>query len=147
MLDGEEQEQPERKPTLENFLAGVPLNAEMEQLAREVMEEEAEVSAADLTADPFDPLRPLDDADRKALLKLSQDPGYEVLTRLRKITCAALEREATLVSQENPLGNAEKIAQGWAYLSIMRQLIQTEHGAIEAELAMLKPKRKKRQTQ
>jgi hypothetical protein len=143
----DEQEQPERKPTLENFLAGVPLNADMEQLAREVMEEEAAAIGPDLAMDdPFDPLRPLDDADRKALLKLTQDPGYEVLTRIRKRTCAEAEKAATLVSQENPLGNADKIAQGWAYLAVMRQVIQLEAGTIEAELAKLKPK-KKRQTQ
>lgn len=144
MEDG--QEQNERKPTLENFLAGVPLNAEMEELAREVMEEEQQAKQPDLAIDPFDPLRPLDDADRKALLKLTQDPGYEVLTRIRKRTCAEAEKAATLVSQENPLGNADKIAQGWAYLAVMRQVMQVEAGTIEAELARLKPE-KKRQTQ
>lgn len=142
-----EEEIPDRKPTLENFLAGVPLNAEMEQLARDVMEEgEPETAEAELSTDPFDPLRALNDADRNALRKLIQEPGWEVLCRLRKRTCAEAEKAATLVSQQDPLRNADKIAAGWAYMAIYRQILDSESGLIQAELQKLEPK-KKRQTQ
>ena len=131
-----------RKPTLENFLAGIPLNEDMEQLALEVMEEETQARLAEeIAADPFDPLRPLDDADRKALLRMTQDPGWEVLQRIRKRYCAKAEREATLLSQVNPLANQRKIAEGWAYLTVMRQVLEAEGGIVAAELQTLKPKK------
>jgi hypothetical protein len=139
----DDQKLDERTPTLENFLAGVPLNAEMEQLARDARAEDEGTELPpleQLPSDPFDPLRPLDDADRKSLLKLTQDPGYEVLSRIRRRTCAEAEKVATLVSQKDPLGNAAQIAQGWAYLAVMRQVIQAESATIEAELAKLKSK-------
>lgn len=133
----------DQKPTLENFLAGRPLNKEMEQLALEVMEEgEATESAESLASDPFDELRELDDADRKALYRLTHEPGWEVLTRIRKRTCAAAEKAATLLSQDNPLGNKEAIANGWAYLSVMRDVMRAESAAIEAEIAKVKAKTK-----
>lgn len=142
-------EEGERKPTLENFLAGVPLNKDMEDLARAVMEDgepEAE-PGREVSADPFDPLRPCDDADRKALLKLTQEPGWEVLTRLRRIACAEAEKAATLVSQDNPFGNKDKIAAGWAYFAVMKQILQVEKSMIETELQQLRQQKKKRPTQ
>jgi hypothetical protein len=146
MPTDDEGEIPDRKPTLENFLAGVPLNEEMEQLARDVMEEGEPEAATAIAAptDPFDPLRELDDADRKALQKLIQEPGWEVLCRMRKRACADAEKAATLVSQQDPLGNAEKIARGWAYMALWRQIIESEGGMIQAELEKIKPRRKKR---
>lgn len=136
----------ERKPTLENFLAGVPLNAEMEELAREVaMEDQAAEQAAAAVADPFDPLRPLEDADRKALLKLTQDAGWEVFQRVRLRICAELEKQAIILSQDNPLANQRRIAEGWTKLSVMRDVIKLEAGTILAELEQLRPK--KRSTQ
>lgn len=133
----------ERRPSLENFLAGVPLNAEMEELARSVMEEE-EIAADRIAAagDPFDPLRELDESDRKALLKLTQDPGWEVFQRIRLRACFEAEKEATLLSQNDPLGNQQKIAQGWAYLTVMRQVLQAENATIAGEIAQLKPKKR-----
>lgn len=141
-------EEQEQKPTLENFLARVPLNDDMAQLMREVSQEDTEAAIETIEAppDPFDPLRPLDDADRKALVKLTQDPGWEVFQRIRLRACAEAEKAATLLSQDNPLANAQRIAEGWAYMSVMRQVHKTETIRIQDEIAKLKPKRK-RETQ
>lgn len=140
-------EETERKPTLENFLAGTPLNAQMEELAREVTMEEEEAAAAQeklAAADPFDPKRPLDDGDRKELLKLTQSAGWEVYQRIRLRACAEAEKAATLLSQENPLANQQRIAEGWAYLAVMRQVIKAEAAMIEAEIEQFKPKRRRK---
>lgn len=137
------EDQQDRKPTLENFLAHVPLNQEMEDLAHQVAREDEEPAPAEVNAaDPFDPLRPLDDADRKALLKMVQDAGWEVYQRIRLRACAEAERAATLLSQDNPLGNQRRIAEGWAYLSVMRDVLRTERGTVQAELDQLKPKKR-----
>jgi hypothetical protein len=137
----------DRKPTLENYLSGVPLNEEMEELARQVgsLEDPADLEAAEAASgDPFDQLRPLDDADRKALLKLTQDAGWEVFKRVRLRACAEAERAAIILSQDNPLANERKIAQGWAYLAVMQQVISTEQATIEVEISKVKPKPKRR---
>lgn len=143
-----EQEEPDRAPTLENFLAGKPLNRAMEELARQVGEgdEGEQASAPESAPDPFDPLRALDDADRKALKLLIQQPGWEVVQRIRLRACAEAEKAATLLSQINPLSNAQKIAEGWAMLSVMREVMKLERTSINAEIAALKVKQK-RQTQ
>lgn len=133
---------PPSTQTLENYLAYKPLNPAMEQLVREVMEDEAPNADEhlDIGTDPFDPLRPLDDADRKALLKVTQDPGWQVYQRIRRRACAQAEKAATLVSQDNPLSNQRKIAEGWAYLTVMRQVMKAEDSTIAVEINQLRPK-------
>lgn len=148
MTEINEQERPEERPTLENYLARVPLNQDMRDLAREVaQDEEPAIERVEEMPDPLDPLRELDDGDRKELAKLVAMPGWEVLTRIRKRACAQAEKAATLVSQENPLANAQKIAEGWAMFTVMRQVMKMEQAAIDFELQQLKQAKRKRQTQ
>lgn len=124
---------------LEKFLAGVPITDELARLKAGI-EETAEPEEEDLALAFGDPDAPLGDDDRQALRRLMFDPGWRVVQRLKERTCRELEKAAILVSQVDPLGNAEKVARGWAYLMVARELQQTEKAQIAAEIRKLKKK-------
>lgn len=123
----------------EDFLKGQPLNEELARI-KDGATEEAGTSDATPRMDweIDDPNRPLTQDEREDLARLTTERGWLVLMRLRKRTCADLERAATLASRQSPLQNAERIATGWAQLAIYEQAIETEAALIAQEIAQLK---------
>jgi hypothetical protein len=128
-------------PRLEDFQKGIPLNDEMARLKAGVFEQPAPETPLPfrLGGDVFDDLdRPLDEAERELLARLTREPGWQILERLIERTCAKLERKAIIVSQTDPLRNAEEIAAGWAYFSMWKRVRGEMKALIEGETAKLK---------
>lgn len=126
-------------PSLDDYLKGKPLTPELEMLAKGQLFDEAEESAGEqLLRELDDPKRPLDDGEREDLRRLRFEPGWRVLERLRKRTCAELTEAAMMASKVDPLRNAEKIAAGWAQLGIYEQALKQEAALVEYEIQQLK---------
>jgi hypothetical protein len=132
-------------PSLQDYLDGKPLTPELAELAAgRDMEAAADEAAEQVAAFEIDdPMRPLDDGEREDLRRLRFEPGWRVLERLRKRTCMRLTDAAMMASKVDPLRNQEKIAAGWAQLSIYEQALQSEASLVEFEVQQLKKPKKK----
>lgn len=125
-------------PRLEDFQAGVPLSDELARIKAGFDGEPAKESSQSQTWEFGDLERPLTESEREDLARLLAEPGWRVLERLRKRALRTMERNAMLVSEIDPLGNKEKIVNGWAYLMAFRQAVEMDARAISAETAQLK---------
>ncbi|MGB9407982.1 MAG: hypothetical protein WCA89_10625 [Terracidiphilus sp.] len=124
-------------PRLEDFWAGKPLTPELERL-RDGVEDRPEASQEQPEA-AFDDLeRPLYDEERKELTRLVASAGWQVLERLMERTCATLERSAIVLSQNDPLANADAIARGWAYFGMWKDMRKGMQALIDEEVKTLK---------
>ncbi len=116
----------------EDYLQGKPLTEEIAELA-----------------DPRPVERPLPpnellgfhgeitDDDRIWLKRLTHEPGWIVFLNLMERGIQRRVRMATQLSAIDPLGNKEKIADAWAYVSVMKAVSSDTILQLENEIAQL----------
>ena len=131
-------------PRLEDFQNGIPLNEELRRLKAGVLDEpQAETPPPAWEPGPRERNvnRPLDEGERNDLRRLLTEPGWRVLERLRKQALQRMEQAAIVLSQNDPLGNAQKIANGWANLACFKDMAKLDRLMIADEIAKLKPEK------
>jgi len=126
---------------LEKFHQGTPLNEELAEIQRSaagaspgspVLHREAVEDGAKHDAE-----RELTRVERLHLKELRQADGWVVLQRLLERTLFLHRKSVISMSQSDPLGNAEKIAQQWAYLNALRAAAQQVTALVDAEVKAL----------
>jgi hypothetical protein len=123
----------------DDFLEGKPLTPELALLR--AGEDRGQVSpppAAGKEMDFASPDRELTDAERLDLRQMYHHPGWRVMQRLQQRTLRAREKTVMILSQEDPLGNRDKIAESWAYLAIWKEQCLAHDVMIQNELAVLR---------
>jgi hypothetical protein len=106
---------------LEAYIKGEPLNDAMAALKRG---EEPESDPAPGQMEKPDDLRELNDDEREHLRRLQLEPGWAILFRLMDDKIRVQEARTIDISANDPLGNRDQIAQGWAYLAMMKKVRQ-----------------------
>ena len=125
-------------PRLEDFQNGVPLNEELRRIRAGVMDEPEALAEIAEAWSPDNPDRPLTDAEREDLARLTMEPGWRVLKRLRTRTLHRMEQASIIASKSNPLGREREIALGWANLAMFQEQMRLDQAAVEQEIAALK---------
>lgn len=127
-------------PTLEDFNRGIPLNATLARMA-----------AGDAPPSPVLPegfqqrsqpeirnlFRDLTNDEREDLKRLTFEPGWAVLQRLKLKALRLKEHSATLQSQLDPLKNRDTIAETWAYMAIWKRLITELDAMVDLEISLI----------
>jgi hypothetical protein len=125
-------------PRLEDFQKGVPLNEELRRIRAGVMDEpEASAETAEAWS-PDNVDRALTDAEREDLARLTMEPGWRVLKRLRTRTLHRMEKASIIASKQNPLGREREIALGWANLAMFQEQMRMDQAAVDGEIRKLK---------
>jgi hypothetical protein len=124
-------------PRVEDFQQGIPLNEELRRIRAGVLDEPA---APDPVAawEPDNPERPLTDAEREDLARLTMEPGWRVLKRLRTRTLHRMEQASIIASKSNPLAREREIALGWANLAMFQEQMRLDQAAVDGEVRKLK---------
>jgi hypothetical protein len=125
-------------PRLEDFQQGIPLNDELRRIRAGVLEEPAAPPDPVAMWEPDSPDRELTDDEREDLARLTREPGWRVLKRLRLKTLRRMERGATMASKENPLARAQEIALGWANVMHFEEQMRLDQAAVDSEIQKLK---------
>lgn len=109
----------------DKYLRGEPVNEELAALkAGKLVEfEPFQIGGAGQQNQSTEPRKgEITRADRVALKELVAQPGWSVLHRLMENATLIHQESATLLSQKDPLANAQEIAQAWAYVNLHRQV-------------------------
>jgi hypothetical protein len=126
---------------LDKFLKNEPLNPRMAKLMKgEEDEEAADPEQAPVRAGRD--TRELDDDDREHLRRLTLEPGWPILLRLLDRSIERLKTAAEQSSLDNPLGNRDAVAQGWAYVSMMKNARASVESMAKNEVRKLEDKQK-----
>lgn len=75
----------------------------------------------------------LDQHDRAWLKRLKNEPGYAILFRVANNIVLGFENSARILSQADPLGNKDAIANAWAYAAIGKEVVRRLQAAISEE--------------
>jgi hypothetical protein len=102
---------------LEKYLKGEPINEELAALKEGRLPE----------TEPF----------RVNLKEMLMHPGWPVLHRLLEKATLRQQESATLLSQNNPLANAQPIAEAWAYVAIYKRAHEDLDLLVEMEIKAL----------
>jgi hypothetical protein len=125
-------------PRLEDFQNGVPLNEELRRIKAGVMDEPEAPAEMPEVWDPNDLDRRLTDSEREDLARLTMEPGWRVLKRLRIRTLHRMEQASIIASKKNPLGREREIALGWANLAAFQEQMRLDQAAVDGEIRELK---------
>lgn len=79
----------------------------------------------------------VNDAERKYLQEMTRHPGYKVLQQIMSNYVDGLTLGAVLLSKQDPLANAEAIAQRWAYIGMAETLLARIKDGVGVELTLL----------
>ena len=120
----------------EKYLAGEPLTEELEALKRGETPAEAVMQPEGLTGQgsAVDIARAISREDRIALREMRQGAGWPVLQRILQKIVYSEEQMTITISQEDPLGNKEEIANHWAYVALFKRMLAKMNFAVELEL-------------
>jgi hypothetical protein len=77
------------------------------------------------------------EAERRHLKTMLASPGYIVLRKIADAYIDAARETALTISALDPLANADKIAQKWAYVSMSQQFMECLNSGVDFELQML----------
>lgn len=129
--------------SLEKYLAGIPLNPELEAL-KTGLADQAKAPEETLRRAPLEePDRPLTTGERNDLRELRVLPGWPILARLMERTCRLHERQAIILAQGDPLKDRDAIAEAFGYAKMYRRATTEALLLVEAELAELDAERRK----
>ena len=124
---------------LEDFLAGKPLNEDMERLMQGEESADELGGPGSLIHRSFADGKPITEHDREDLRQLSQMRGWQVLLKLLDTELQHQEDSAKRSSLDNPLKRQTEIAEMWAELAADQKsrtrlvlLLERELRAIEA---------------
>ena len=121
----------------EKYLAGMPLNKELEELRD---------GKTHQTVAPQQPAqqRLLSDIDRPLTAQELEDlkeiralPGWGVLLRLKEKLAAIHEKSAISISRHDPLANRDSVANEWAYVNMIIRGTAELFALAEAEIKTL----------
>jgi hypothetical protein len=125
-------------PRLEDFQNGIPLNEELRRIKAGVIDEtEVPLETAEAWS-PDNVDRPLTHAEREDLARLTAEPGWRVLKRLRNRTLHRMEQASIIASKQNPLGREREIALGWANLAMFQEQMRLDQAAVDGEIRKLR---------
>ena len=125
-------------PRLEDFQNGVPLNEELRRIRAGVMDEPEATPETAEAWNPDNPDRALTDAEREDLARLTREPGWRVLKRLRLRTLHRIEQASIIASKSNPLAREREIAIGWANLAMFQEQMRLDQAAVDEEIRKLR---------
>ena len=122
----------------EKFLAGEPVTVELEALRQGQIPGTAD-ALRDFLIHPLGSQlegadKPLTAQDRAALREMRTGPGWPILQRLLERSTIQHTKRATLLSEDDPLGNQTGIAQAWHTLKTWKALHLTMNLMVETEL-------------
>lgn len=127
-------EQPQYKVSLDDYLKGRPLSAEHAEM---MLESEAEQQPVYVAQD--EPKRTkFSEDERHYLNKLRNEPGWEVLKRVLDNAILRQQDSAIVLSQNDPLRNKDEIALQWGYLTCLRWAARQIEYEVDLELRQLK---------
>lgn len=75
----------------------------------------------------------LNDHDREWLKRLKNEPGYAILFCVANNIVLGFENSARVLSQADPLGNKDAIANAWAYAAIGKEVVRRLQLAVDEE--------------
>lgn len=112
----------------ENYLTGKPLSSEIAALM-EGREPTAEIESSETAetssyAGRREQGREPTPEEITWVHKLRGEPGYSILLRLLNLRVQKREESASLLSQQDPLGQKDDIAKNWAYIACFKQVIR-----------------------
>jgi hypothetical protein len=125
----------------EKYIAGQPINEELKALREGRLPEISPflVTGIPEAAQPAPggDKRPLSRSERIALKELRDGPSWPVIQFLLKKATLLHVDSATLLSQDDPLGKNEEIAQLWAYVKMFKRAHSEFNLLVEAEISEL----------
>jgi hypothetical protein len=126
---------------LEKYLKGEPINEELAALkeGRLPETEPFRLPGHDQVGNQSTGAQnaPISRADRVNLKEMLMHPGWPVLHRLLEKATLRQQESATLLSQNNPLANAQPIAEAWAYVAIYKRAHEDLDLLVEMEIKAL----------
>lgn len=125
---------------LRSFLENEPLNEELARLRAGDLADHPEITIESIARGPED--EPLDRFDLKALRKLRTGEEWPALAKVARKCIRSREQYATVLSQDDPLGKANEVAQAWAYAKIAREIWQELSQAVYEETIKLERENK-----
>lgn len=132
---------PDNRTNLEKYMVGEPLNEELAALKRGTLPDFGPFlvngEQAPQNQSTEKPGEPISRADRVALKEWRLSPAYVVLQRLLENSTLMHQKQANLVSKQDPLANAQQIAQAWAYVMLLERVHRDIGLMVEAELLKL----------
>lgn len=114
---------PDDNSTFENYLTGKPLSAEIAALM-EGREPAAEAEYPQAETAYREDTRQLTPEEIAWVHRLKGEPGFPLLLRQLNLRVQEREKSASLLSQQDPLGQKDDIAKLWAYISCFKQVIR-----------------------
>lgn len=124
-------------PELDKYLHGIALNEDLAKMMAGDPEPEAPERARAPRQEIGDIERPLTFTERERLRRTINTPGWAVFTRLLERALRRREQAAIVSSQEDPLGNRDKLATDWAYMALWKEQTSAILKMIEAEMLVL----------
>jgi hypothetical protein len=122
------------------YLRNEPLTEALAALAAGEPEVEQVVEQA-ISSGAFADVRDLTDVDREHLRRLLFEPGWRVVLRVLDRLIARQETAMRLLSEDDPLGNRDGLAQGWAYVAMGKRVRTNLLEAAAEEVGKLKASR------
>lgn len=130
-----------KNTTLENYLAGKPLNRNMARLMKGEEDEDRQPEGPRIVTN-FADGTPLTDHDRRHLERMLGSAGWQVLLKLLDTKLQHQEDSARAQSLKNPLTRKDEIAAMWAQLSADKEARNRIVALAEGEVEILKATRK-----
>lgn len=126
---------------IEKLQRGIPLNPELDALrtGKEPEPKPRNVIAFD-PAWEYEQTRDISRKDREDLKEITERPGWKVLQRLHKKTIESAKESTINLSQQDPLGNADKVANGWAYVIELQNAVASMNQQVAYQIALLEKK-------
>jgi hypothetical protein len=132
----------ESKGNLEKFLKGVPQTEELEALQKGI-EEGDDFQPLNIAPNPGE----LTENERVHLRRLKFEPGLPVLFKMLDNSIDFEESQVKQLSMTSPLQHKDEIAEGWAYVAMMRRIRTKMMVLIDEEVQKLEASKTKGQTQ
>lgn len=119
----------------ERYSRGVPLNEELAALRDGAGQQPTQAAPGRTRLDLVEDVeRELERSERLALKEMVMSPGWTVLRRLLEKSFHRQKKGAISVSQDDPLGNAQKIAEVWAYVKALDRVKHEIPVMVQAEI-------------
>lgn len=114
----------------ERYLKGLPLSEALAELAHG--EEEPDDAIVEVVPGE------LSDVDREHLRRLKFEPGWTILVRIVDESIDREEEDVKRQSIIDPLKNKEAIANGWAYIAMLRRARSKFVNKLDDEIGKLR---------
>jgi len=125
-------------PNFDKYIAGEPINEELRALKEGRAADAVPFLVTGSQNQSTEPsIEPISRAEQIALKELRGGPAWPVLQKLLKNATLLHKKSATLLSEGDPLADAQKIAEAWAYVKMLNLTITNITRLVEAEITKL----------